>query len=40
MARYRDSGRVMYSKKDYTKEDIQEAYTQLIKMLDRMPADG
>ena len=40
MARYRDSGRVMYSKKDYKKEDIQEAYTQLIKMLDRMPADG
>ena len=40
MVRYKDSGRVMYSKKDYTKEDIQEAYTQLIKMLDRMPADA
>ena len=40
MARYRNTGRVMYSKKDYKKQDIQEAYTQLIKMLDRMPSDG
>ena len=37
MARYRDSGRVMYSKKDYTWEDIQEAYRQMIKLLDKMP---
>lgn len=40
MAQYRDSGRVMYSKKDYTKEDIQEARIQLVKMLNRMPVDS
>jgi len=37
MAKYRDSGRVMYSKDDYTKEDIEEAYTKLIEMFDKMP---
>ena len=37
MAQYKDSGRVMYSKKDYTWEDIQEAYRQMIKLLDKMP---
>ena len=43
MARYRDTGRVMYSKKDYTKEDIEEAYDRLLEMFDKMPkayADG
>ena len=43
MARYRDSGRVMYSKKDYTEEDIQEAYNKLKELFNKMPkaqADG
>ena len=37
MAQYKDSGRVMYSKDDYTKEDIQEARTKLIEMFDKLP---
>ena len=40
MALYKEEGRVMYSKKDYTKEDIQEARIQLVKMLNRMPVDS
>ena len=40
MALYKEEGRVMYSKKDYTKEDIQEARIQLVKMLNRMPLDS
>lgn len=40
MALYKEEGRVMYSKKDYTEEDIQWAKSDLNNRLDMMPADG